>query len=409
MKSSQIRDDLKHIRLIHFSLVILSGTMLYLIVAAWSDAPQLYAQLSSLIAFLRDFQTEGIPLREINTQRAADVENQILKDLRGLTTDDLRWEQGSSDPYPPLSCILPVTQTTEKASLFDLIQNATTGHCRFLSAKGIAGDANAMRDWITGDSSSRDWRREYNATGPYVRFMIGTNAKDGPGNYGKVTLEFVGFDTTMQKNPPLDARLIGKDFDLTVTLRSDYETLPVDWLERRFSLIPKYRDAIGVRSPDDALAWARARRVEGIETLKESMFGIKFRAAHVGSIASIIIVAMLVYLLAYLGHLVALIPEQAEKTKESVAYFSPWLGATRGGLALSITSLTLVIFPSCAIVLSLWRFSGWPLDWACATGLFVAAAPGIVITLRGWRLGKRKVEADERRKIGSKRLQRSIS
>src|SRR4051794_5410024 len=47
-KLQHLRDELKDVRLIHFSLVAVSGTILYLVSASWTDSPELSEELVRL-------------------------------------------------------------------------------------------------------------------------------------------------------------------------------------------------------------------------------------------------------------------------------------------------------------------------------------------------------------------------
>lgn len=52
-----LREDLKHVRLISFSLLIISATTIYLVWSAWTDAPEVGEELRSLRQYLKDLQT----------------------------------------------------------------------------------------------------------------------------------------------------------------------------------------------------------------------------------------------------------------------------------------------------------------------------------------------------------------
>src|SRR5262249_20547656 len=133
-------------------------------------------------------------------------------------------------------------------------------------------------------------------------------------------------------------------------------------------------------------------RTKGLESFKQSFLGVEIKAAHIGTVGPIIIFLILLYLFAYLSHLSALVPEKAPSTRESVDFYSPWLGATKSPAGLTGTAVTVAVIPCLTILLSLWRLRGSPIWLSVVLAIVAGLVPGAWIAGAGFRLAGRRVE-----------------
>jgi hypothetical protein len=386
MNADQIREDLKHVRSIHFALVIVSGTLLYLIAAAWSEAPQLYAQLSSLEDFLANFRKAGVPLMEIDSPREAAAEREVLQIVQLATHTNLEYEfEGLSnvdDIGMPLPCMQMETgDARQPTSLIEYVDRATDNGCRFFMPEISDGEAQAMRNWIATNylpyrTSERVFLGGFKVVGDTGKILLWRTYFRGRGG-----------PTGPERPFPYE-----QEFD--VGLRLERAALSKDWLQQRFPILLKYRQLIAA-SPEEALARVNGERTKAIGSLKEALFGVEVKAAHIGTVGPIIISAILFYLLAYLSHLATLVPEKAKASQDSVDFYSPWLGAMQNFLAFTGTALTVTVIPALTIFCGLWRLSALSIAWSGILAAVFGLLPGILISVIGFQLAPRRVESEQ--------------
>src|SRR5262245_27344795 len=394
MKASHARDELKHIRLIHFSLALLSGTLLYLVITAWSEAPQLYGEIRRLQSFLGRLGKEGVPLKEINPDARPpkpDILDQLDKLMaRSSQGDDrirLRWADNAELPAFPVKFQTDAPKPQSLSEQIDAVTNKSLGFLvPDVAPDVLEDDHKTIEKWWDQLKGTR-------FTPSVVGFTIAPGAKEGEGNKCTVTLSVL-----LRTLDPMDRSVRSEQateaFDIKVKLRQESASVPDDWLKQEFPLVEKYRGTLGARSPEEVLAWTAEQRTKRIESLKPTVFEVEVRPAHVGVVGPLVIATALLYLLSNVSHLIGLTKEEATRDDESVGYFSPWMGATQNWLALTLAGATLVLLPSVAMFFSLWRLAGWAAIWAVAGGVLLGLVPGGLIAWTSARLAKRKVVTD---------------
>lgn len=390
MNASDIRDELKHIRLIHFTLTTLSGTMFYLIIAAWTISPQLYSELLKLEDFLGRFQSGEVLLREIDDSKAIEIENKFFRDLENLLSAKEQ-RRFIAEYELPLHCIqADVKVDLQKSSLSELIDRFVKDSCKFLTPEKVEGDVADVQFWI---KKSMQFEFGISKIGPFIsRFKLAPDSKQGSGNHASATLAIV-YRPVGGNDPDLRtaaSTTIDEEVNLMVTLNMKSYSFTNDWFKERFPHVIEYYDAIKARSFLDALNWAREQRTKEINSLRVPMLGFEVKSVHVGAVGPLVIGAMLLYLLAYIRHCVVIMPEQAKTAKESVRFISPWLGAQHT-LGLIITATTVALLPAAVTALSFFRLLGWSLFSSVVFG-FLIFSIGAQIVLTGHQLGDRKVE-----------------
>jgi len=60
MTNTSIYDGLKHIRLVHYTLVIVSFTVFYIVVSVWSDSPELLAEFEKFETAVERIQSDDL-------------------------------------------------------------------------------------------------------------------------------------------------------------------------------------------------------------------------------------------------------------------------------------------------------------------------------------------------------------
>lgn len=393
MKSSQIREDLKHVRSVHFALLIVSGTMLYLIIAAWSRAPELYAQLFKLTTFLKNYQTTGVPLKEVDPKKAADISDEVLRTVQKATGTKLAWADSSSGrksgtgPATDLTCRGTNLKTQAGILLMESINHAISAGCQF-SLPVISEDQAKLMSKETATPGGNQGGVGF-LTDAYLKdFSV---LHDLNGDSGIIVLARTFFPSGDDRTPPPPGTEWPTKFQ--VGLRSDTAAFSQNWLQQRFPAVQSHPELLAVTS-EDALRLVAEERTKTLESFKASFLGVEVKPAHIGTVGPVIIVSVLLYLFAYLRHLSVLVPEEARSPRESVDSYSPWLGATKGLLPFAGTLVSVTVIPSLIILLSLWRLTGLAIVWSVVIAMVGGFAPGMLITRVGSRLAVRKIETE---------------
>jgi hypothetical protein len=338
MNSDQLRDDLKHLRFVHFSLMLVAATVIYLsYVAASNIDGTLYSEVGALSNLLQDLQSgraaapedlgwypkqleDNLHARGYNIE-SIDVETSSRCALRSSISDSQTIPQVAEAisrvsclQYQPLRLYFPSGRVANR--LRETIHSQKIGHDALLEGRLVFGEPD-KKQFATGWLTLR-----FAVTDPYQS------------NGG-------GFQQVGDRIPVL-------------VLVSKSTTVPFDdWFAKNCPVLKARLGDFKKESMRRAYSDIERLQHDDIKKLKASFFGIDVEPEHVGVTGVLAIIALLLYVWLYLGNVSDLVKLCSSDEGTPVPWFSPWLCVADAPLGPCVTVATALIIPTAGVFMSL--------------------------------------------------------
>jgi hypothetical protein len=368
-RSTDLKDALEHVRLVHFSLLAALGVVTYFLYATRADTPRLVAELDALAeiadglgagdaAMLRkelstDVSAARATLAEAVSAAAGHpvgISSAFASDRFGKPTG---WEYQRRDP------------------LWKLLRSLETARWQiFHAVPARGGETDELRAWLAEGSAPR-----------IVAVTWGDRASGGT---MEVTVEADFREVRFDPDPSMAklTRLQRDSRQKVVRLPAEWHAvtvgLPEGWLARRLPVLGAHHVSFQDRPIEDA-----RRRAEHIEegTLageKQVIAGIEVRGRHLVVAGPVLMMILLTYLLAYLWEL-----ERCADRGLAHDEPRPWVGVISNRWAVALTWGSLVVAP--AIVL---RALTTTVPLGPSFRWLLIAAPPVLGALAAWRANR---------------------
>jgi len=426
-----LREDLKHIRTIHFSMVIVAAICIYLAVSSWSDSPAVLIELAKFESVSGELQTR-LSDKELvgslfplwvarNSQETAKIVQKRTGEILALPHypelhDDF---QNSLDSFFNVR-LEPVPKVLEKVRL-EVARTLMESTKWTVESLGNLlpvhpGNVKEIKEWVRASAEKQRW------FGPRI---------DEIRVQGKKVLvaKIVFYEVTSVAGadlnaPPRTYESVADSRELVLHWEGREEIITVgpQWFPEAFPLLDTYWQNLGKFDFEKAREWARDERLAAFKGKEVDLGGIlKVDAHDVGYIGPLIIFSMLSYIYFHLSHVknyVLSIPKPTENTLEvsilspwigamgngwvigdtkektlEVSILSPWIGAMGNGWAIVATIVTLVVVPCAGVFLTLWRL----LD-QLVIGVGVGAITfgmGVVGVYLGMKISQEHIEIED--------------
>lgn len=382
--------ELEHIRMIHFSLIAISVTIISLILSSWNDAPEIYSDL------LRLRQLANILSQsEINSSQLVEYSSLITnidtrptlsftgngRPLLNTRTLDLdrrsriipdREFHSSHELGAVIHSIIDNQWSMQVITGID-VSNTLSQECQTAISSLEHREASHVEShgtykqnyWNSVDAI--DYRRDSIAFSVIRIRQVGWSASN-ESTESQATLDLElrlnGFDVSRVRGDdgkmhwgrsPYDDRAdcatVANISILNVPLNSDFRA----WYEHNLPTVKKNISKLSNLTIDQILDWQKTERLSGIAQQRPSFLGLSF-GGQGGFIIAAGLASMFVcfvYVIIYLSQLNRYIG-----TKQMPGFLSPWIVIRPGHWSQGIAIATLILLPTISLILTFWRIFG---------------------------------------------------
>ncbi|CAD7849798.1 MAG: hypothetical protein [Olavius algarvensis Delta 4 endosymbiont] len=381
MTNTSIYDGLKHIRLVHYTLVIVSFTVFYIVVSVWSDSPELLAEFEKFETAVERIQSDdlfflmllpkkwhqakiGKLIDDINkiiepeNNRRVQVKNQhfipILKKITKLQkVDDIlvRW---------------PDIQTSSIENLRNSIENREW-QIEKISQVGVDRSTKLkINEWIRKNIKGKT---DFLAKGTYYAkdlFILDLSLKKMIGVKKKEVSISLGMDhmflSTEENSLPVKIGMLKEEFFLSGETENENVRMPQGWFKKRenYPRIYTHWDEIKHKTISEAKQSLKEKMTERLKGRSTNMLGIRISGPDIGYMGPLAIIIILLYLVNYEYYLYGLLKNRIVRIKENenLNFALPWIGVMQTNLSLFTTFITISLFPAIAVLFAIWRVLG---------------------------------------------------
>lgn len=384
MDEKSVNESLEHIRLIHFTLLLACGTIIYLVLSSWTPANELVLDLKGYVNLLnkvgKTYEND-----EVLAEILPDWEAVGVAPAQRALSERLGMRVVLHDQSRKLLKIVskePAAFPDTFESLGDARNALEKVRWKFIVVGDMRDDAADVRQWLretteNGKSPNHNGWREP---------LILLNVKGWPFNAEANRMEalaevevrlvedlVIRTGSAAGSSAMYTFRTHSKSFGDRVLAADEHsKSLPAPWLSQRFPWLTKHWDSVKALPHERALAWAEDQRVEGLRSRNPSLFGIEIKGEHLAYIGPFIVVAGLLYLLSFLVQLERYLSRGGRDEQAGAPALSPWIGSMTNAWAQVVTRVTLTAGPFMAVWLPLWRLLG--LHWLLSALLGLAPA-----------------------------------
>ncbi|MBI3819466.1 MAG: hypothetical protein HY286_12290 [Planctomycetes bacterium] len=384
-------DQLEHVRLIHFSILLVSGIVLYLVLESWTDAPELSGQLKTLQKIISEPRELARILPPILESNAEPIEERIAAELAKTFRANIHVDAGIlGDPKNPLlsrelgSKFVHVINFPSKVDSMRMrIADVESALAASPVPVEIVEDIKPLNDGVVLEGSSSVFTIV--TSDPLLTDFVPQAWPNG-GDQGSARIEFTNITTATDIEHGMSTtseKITSVEVTFTTT-RVD-PRLSSDWIRRIFPAIESNWNEVRGLSIQGAQRWTIAHHADKVRSGTSSFIGFEIKNEYVGIVGPALIFCLLIYCITYVLHLLKFpcIVKSTEGT--AVGVVSPWIGAMSGVVPIIVNCSTLVLIPGLATFLSIARLqvASWPVAMI-ATG-FIGVA-GIFVFIRGLSL-----------------------
>lgn len=354
--------EFEHVRFIHFSLLFVSATLIYLLWANWSDAPELEVEAGRLMSAYGSI-----------TSRDARAVAQRLPEIARLCRERAKAAfaiyTGTNQPMEFGEQILDDGLIlVDPPSDWQLIHKTPLNEIQkeFLDPNGFFACINSISDLQTAHEWIQSVIHETSNKGDYIIDHISAPEL--------VSLKVLRWPDRDSGNGRLQARLkidiveIVEGGDKKPTRRehhprfSDYEFMftikrsaaSEEFFARQFPKLSSNWTQIRRMTIGEIREWSWYHRADDLKKSNINVLGLEISGKHLGLIGPVAILSLLLYLLAYVVQLWSFLKNHPVQLS-LLPFAAPWMGAIPNTAARLITAVTLIVLPSLGCQLALWR------------------------------------------------------
>jgi hypothetical protein len=393
----EVAGALEHVRLIHFTLVLVAATLLYIVTSTWSEAPDVRRELADLTLTLDRLNQGTATIADLMPPKWSDDRGASLLD--GIEKGIAQKVAGDALNRRPIGPLLEFDRKVVLSKLniswpdaqsadLQKIRSALTGAVWSVPTVATVAIDQATIDWARANLD-KPMLTTWGSSGTSLEFRkIEAAPADDNGAIKALVdfriLEFVYTPGEFSQSHVTVSEKSSKQAEVLLTTAPGEARLPEHWFEQRFPHLCRGWSAVESKSLSSALDATEKELREALRAYEPNLLGISVHGSDLGYVGPIAILVILVYLLTYLDHVAALTshPAWVRATGRNMD-FIPWMGAMPGYLPLALLMLTLVGLPSGSVYLALDRFSKVDvrLEWVWF-GLVVVLAIGCTIKAR---------------------------
>lgn len=375
--------ELKHVRFVHFSLMLISSVTIYLVLTSWTNAPETRKELE---AFQRTMHTLSA---DDSSETRLDFVEIMPKDWRDSRSEELLniVKEAISEEFKvsidkkleakilKKSIRLVPIDNHERAwpdMTFSTLEDWRTAaetkkwHIQKILKVDINPDVEQkMRDWIASNTSIKTvaggtWFGEQP-----VLVDLTTDWDYGNGTQKelklqlRISLHFVSGD---EQGFMHDAKFGHEDGEFAAMCKTAIEkdiALPKEWFQHEYPLLTAKWNYLKGKTLSDAIESIEEEITARLEERRTNLFGITVHGPDIGYAGSIVIFIVLCYMLVCLLNIRSYLKSHTSaKIKGCEIAVSPWIGAMSGIPARLLATVGLALVPALAVFCSIWRVLG---------------------------------------------------
>ena len=375
--AERVGEELKQVRLVHLSLVVVCCTLLYLVAAGWNSAPEARRELLQLARQIDNLGAAHDLLAEGSGAGANNFTVVRFKLGFGVNFDSAIRDQlieaveiDSPPSLPTSDARCPFPQGASPCSLEALLAEIAT--------RPIAMTVFGRIDFK--EPIPARWKI-CPLTLEKITYQPGADPSEGQGqatfvkncfNNGWVASTVLNFFTR-------------SSIPFTVRKRKLNRPLGPAWWRSHFAFVDKDWDQLKGKTVAEADAWEDKRRTESLGDGKIKLFDIEVAIGRAGWAGPVAVAAILFLLAAMLEQLLVFVRRSAGAPHD--AMLSPWVATMSNSYGVFARELTLAALPVAAVFFALARLAG--LRW------WLALPPALLV---GW-LGLKTI--DKSRELAS--------
>lgn len=339
ISAAQFKAELEHIRLIHFSVILVTAALLSFSWSAQSDS-ELPTQLTSFEQALNLLNSGDLhgSLKILSPETVQYAEDQARISFQSSIQPRLRWHVpfNESDTYPRLAVFVAAPSPIDLTASLESIKAQLEGTSstppssgsdpwRALVFNHVRPIGNTLSTWIQETTEAIN-KEQAISQGPQVDSV--EFEKSDSSTTGRMRLHTVIFQTKRSSTESTTfVRPHRASFDFEFSADEIPTPLSPAWLWSRHPLIAENWEQLKMRNLSESKQWAKQQARKSLKERRVEILGLKFDGPQIAISGPTVLVFMLVYLSAYLIYLY-------EKTTtfgltKDLVVLSPWTATPR--------------------------------------------------------------------------------
>lgn len=408
--SRYVYEELKHVRIIHFSILVVTTAIAYVVIANWTPAVELHSELESFQSIARGLELHSLRkdpsvLLRVNPGKFDSILRHIQDALSSTMGSHVSIHQNAvaylRDFFRLNNQDKVSLDSLEAKTIWMLRREIEGGEWYIDRIDGLFGDVEKQRKILIGRF---DGRR--NPT--MLAYTVAMNSVPRDDIHRASGSMSVNLTVTSRGYfpdfPPLDL----VDVDLAWTATVDTVRASKNWFHSSYPLIQRYWDSVSGMTLDSAMEWASIEETNMLAGHQFSFLGLSFDGKHIGFIGPAIVAILFIYLISYVLHIHKRVRIHAAARGPNVSGIAPWIGVMDNGISQTLSWITLVGASILGIALPSWRLAGVPFLYAevvAVLGVFSSVCISMTsANLSHMYSNVRSVQSYKQRKTAKKRM-----
>lgn len=349
-----LSNSLKHVRFVHFSLLVICATALYFVFTSWSSAPELVAELLDYGRYAEQAESNPEAIFDLNRKwlrlqiSTLSMEFSEWIDRDVLNQADVeRWiRTGTLKTY---STNLKFDTNIDSLGILRKKLDQLEWS---ISTMGEVSRVPGLQEWFQDQRTRSEQFDDFEIHLDRF-FRIVESPTDAA-----VTVE-VRFVARFASDGDGPWSVRPENFSLTYIPHTAQVQMAEGWFEADYSIINKYWNHIEHRTLQSALTWAAEERTRHLKDEKLVLLGTQVRVQHIGYVGPTAIICVLLYLMVHVRHIEIRIAVQSASDNVGL-FFIPWVGGMSGSVPKFVTGTSFLVVPPLSVVLLVWRLSNEP-------------------------------------------------
>ena len=361
-----------HVRLIHFTLIIVCIIVLYIVLFAWSDVQLVRGELEKLKRIAEEFASETLPARW--ERERVESHLKTLERSLGVLTPMNRTNQQQIDMAKQFDRDFLLRDTTgDWLKPTDNMANWRT------NLEGLSG---LVIKEVIFDPQDVQWAKEkstdkfYGLGGQLINVVRIVRISPAA-TEGELDIELSADSQHFVKGNPTvisshETKLI------KCHIRTEREPIAASgWFLKAHPRLctAKRWTVLGDKSIQDAIKSVDNELSGALKTTKPTLIGMEFRGEDIGWVGPLAILAVMSYLLAFLQHIGHRIRSIPDSNSARGGLFAEWIGAMPERLPRIMTCGSIAVLPAATASLAVYVvFSPSALQLYGASAILVSVA-----------------------------------
>jgi len=381
--NNAVMGELKHVRFVHFSLMLISSVTIYLVLASWTNAPEARKELKAFQRTMHTLSADDSSETSLNFVQIMPKDwrdsrsEELLNIVKEAIPEEFKVSIDKKLEAKILNKSIRLVPVDNRQRAWPDMASSTMKDWRTAAEtkkwhiqKILKVDINQdvtqkMRDWIESNTSietvtggtwfgeqpvlvdlTPDW--DYgNGTQKELKLQL------------RIGLHFVSSD---EQGVMYDAKLGHEDGEFAAMCKTAIEKdigLPREWFQHEYPLLTDKWNYLEGKTFSDAIESIEEEITARLEERRTNLFGITVHGPDIGYVGPIVILIVLCYMLVCLLNIRSYLKSHtsAEIKGREIAV-SPWIGAMSGIPARLLATVGLALVPALAVSCSIWRVLG---------------------------------------------------